>query len=59
MFGCVAKRIVGLSIATNLHAEAAYNTVFSIVKEIVVEQLGVDDDKVVPTAIFVIDLGVG
>ncbi len=58
-FGDITKRMVGLSIATNPPAETDYDTVFSIVKQIVVDQLGVDDDEVVPTARFVEDLGVG
>lgn len=56
-FGDITKRMVGLSVATNPPADAGYDTVFSIVKRIVVEQLGVDDDEVVPTARFVEDLG--
>ena len=58
-FGDITKRIVGLNIATNPPDETDYESVFSIVKWIVVEQLGVDDDEVIPTARFVEDLGVG
>ena len=36
-----------------------YESVFSIVKRIVVEQLGVGDNEVTPSARFVEDLGVG
>ncbi|WP_145457158.1 phosphopantetheine-binding protein [Gimesia panareensis] len=57
-FADITKRIVGLTIATNPPTETDYDSVFSIVKEIIVEQLGVDDDEVVPTARFIQDLGV-
>jgi len=56
-FGEITKRIVGVTVATNPPAETDYDTVFSIIKEIVVDQLGVDDDEVVPTARFIQDLG--
>ncbi|WP_298859822.1 acyl carrier protein [uncultured Gimesia sp.] len=57
-FGDITKRMVGLTIATNPPTETDYDSVFSIVKRIVVDQLGVDDDEVVPTARFIEDLGV-
>lgn len=56
-FGEITKRIVGVTVATNPPAETDYDTVFSIIKEIVIDQLGVDDDEVVPTARFIQDLG--
>ena len=56
-FGDITKRIVGLTVATNPPAETDYDTVFSIIKKIIVDQLGVDDDEVVPTARFIQDLG--
>ena len=58
-FGDITKRMVGLNIATNPPDETDYESVLSIVKRIVVEQLGVDDNEVVPAARFVEDLGVG
>ncbi len=58
-FGDITNRMVGLIIATNPPAETDYESVFSIVKRIVSEQLGVDESDVVPTAQFVEDLGLG
>ncbi|WP_145179601.1 hypothetical protein [Gimesia aquarii] len=58
-FGDITKRMVGLTIATNPPTQTDYDFVFSIVKEIVIDQLGVDDDEIVPTARFIQDLGVG
>jgi acyl carrier protein len=58
-FGDITKRIVGVTVATNPPAKTDYDSVFSIIKEIIVDQLGVDDDEVVPTARFVQDLGLG
>jgi len=58
-FGEIAKRIVGLNMATNPPDNSDYGSVFSIVRRIIIEQLGVDEDEVVPTARFIEDLGVG
>ena len=58
-FGDITKRIVGLKIATNPPENVDYENVFLIVKRIVVEQLGVEFEEVVPEARFVEDLGVG
>ena len=58
-FGDITKRIVGLRVATKPPARTDYETVFSIVKNIIVEQLGVQPADVVPAARFVEDLGVG
>ena len=58
-FGDITTRMVGLKIATNPPANVEYDNVFSIVKRIVVEQLGAEDDEVVADARFVEDLGVG
>lgn len=58
-FGDITKRMVGLKIATNPPTDDDYDNVFSIVKRIVVDQLGVDYEEVVPDARFVEDLGVG
>lgn len=58
-FGDIAKRIVGLKIATNPPDNVDYDNVFSIVKRIVVDQLGVEYEEVTPSARFVEDLGVG
>lgn len=58
-FGDITKRMVGLNIATKPPSETDYESVFSMVKRMVVEQLGVDDEEVVPAARFVEDLGLG
>ena len=58
-FGDITKRIIGLKIATNPPENVDYENVFLIVKRIVVEQLGVEFEEVVPEARFVEDLGVG
>lgn len=58
-FGDITKRIAGLEIAMNPPAEADYESVFSIVKRVVVEQLNVKSDVVTPSARFVEDLGIG
>lgn len=57
-FGDITKRIVGLTVATNPPAKTDYETVFSMIKEIIIDTLGVDDDEVVPAARFIEDLGV-
>lgn len=51
--------MVGLQIATTPPVETDYESVFSIVKSIVSDQLGVDVEEVTPTARFVEDLGMG
>jgi len=58
-FGAITKRVVGLNVATKLPSETDYESVFSMVKRMVVEQLVVDDEEVVPAARFVEDLGMG
>ncbi len=58
-FGDITKRLAGLNIATNPPPGVDYETIFLIVKRIIVEELGVDDNEVVPSARFVEDLGVG
>lgn len=56
-FGDITKLMMGLTIATNPPAETDYDSVFAIVKRIIIEELGVDEDEVVPTARFIQDLG--
>ena len=56
-FGDITKHMMGLSIATNPPAETDYDSVFAIVKKIIIEELGVDEADVVPTARFIEDLG--
>lgn len=58
-FADITKRMVGLQIATTPPVETDYESVFSIVKSIVSDQLGVDVEEVTPTARFVEDLGMG
>ena len=58
-FGDITQRLVGLDVATNPTVEDDYESILSIVKRLVSEQLGVDDEEVIPTARFVEDLGVG
>ncbi|MFK7776745.1 MAG: phosphopantetheine-binding protein [Gimesia sp.] len=58
-FGDITTRMVGLIIATNPPTETDYDSVFLIIKRILVDQLGVDDDEVIPTARFIEDLGMG
>ena len=58
-FGDITQRLVGLDVATNPTVENDYESILSIVKRLVSEQLGVDDEEVIPTARFVEDLGVG
>ncbi len=58
-FGDIAKRMDGLTVSTKPPANTDYDSVFSIVKRVVVDQLGVDEDEVVPSARFVEDLRVG
>ncbi|MCH9655956.1 MAG: hypothetical protein K0U86_08420 [Planctomycetes bacterium] len=55
-FGEITKRMVGLTIATNPPTDQEYDSVFSIVKRIIVDVLGVDGDEVIPTARFIEDL---
>lgn len=55
-FGEITKRMVGLTIATNPPTDQEYDSVFAIVKRIIMDVLGVDDDEVIPTARFIEDL---
>lgn len=55
-FGEITKRMVGLTIATNPPTDQEYDSIFAIVKRIIIDVLGVDDAEVIPTARFIEDL---
>lgn len=58
-FGEITKRIVGAKVATTPPLNSDYESVFASVKQMVVSQLGVEEDEVHREARFVEDLGVG
>lgn len=56
-FGDVTKRMVGLQIATKPPVQTDYDSVFAIVRTIIVERLGFEEEEITPDARFIEDLG--